>query len=54
MLLWHAGVRAISSKLGLEPTTGRYDQLDRAIRDNSAGRVAANGRAQWQVKMTIL
>lgn len=37
----------------LEPTTGRFDQLDRSIRDGSAGRVAPMGRAQWNAWISL-
>ncbi len=37
----------------VEPTTGRYDQLDRAAADGSAGRVAAGGRRDWSVRWTV-
>ena len=39
--------------LGIEPTTGRYDQLDRSIKDGSAGNVAALGRRAWSVRLTL-
>ncbi len=35
------------------PTTGRYDQLDRATADGSAARVAASGRCEWSVSLTV-
>jgi len=37
----------------LEPTTGRSDQLDRAVRDGSAGKVAGMGRAEWSVSISL-
>jgi hypothetical protein len=36
----------------LEPTTGRFDQIDRAIHDRSTGRVAPLGRRDWSVRWT--
>jgi galactose mutarotase-like enzyme len=33
----------------LEPTTGRFDQLDRAVNDDSAGKVAASAQVTWNV-----
>ena len=33
----------------IEPTSGRFDHLDRAIRDQSAGTIAALGTATWTV-----
>ena len=37
----------------VEPTTGRYDQLDRAVQDDSAGVVGPLGRRDWSVKWTV-
>jgi len=37
----------------IEPTSGRHDQLDRSIRDGSAGRVEASGTVEWSVKWTV-
>ena len=37
----------------IEPTTGRYDPLDRAVQDDSAGRVDAAGRRDWSVQWVI-
>jgi hypothetical protein len=37
----------------IEPTTGRFDQVDRSVRDNSAGSVAASGRCDWTVRWTL-
>lgn len=37
----------------VEPTTGRFDQLDRAIHDDSAGRVDALGRRDWTLQWTV-
>lgn len=37
----------------VEPTTGRFDQIDRSIRDGSAGVVSAAGKCQWQVRWTL-
>jgi hypothetical protein len=39
--------------VAIEPTTGRFDQLDRAVRDNSAGTVGPLGRAGWTVRWTV-
>src|SRR5207248_11203977 len=33
----------------LEPTTGRFDQLDRAVKDDSAGKVGASEQVNWTV-----
>ena len=40
----YTGPSLASGTFAVEPTTGRYDQIDRAIKDNSAGRVAPFGR----------
>jgi hypothetical protein len=37
----------------IEPTTGRFDELDRAVRDGSAARVAASGKLGWRVQWTL-
>jgi hypothetical protein len=52
--LWlNTGGWAGHSHLGVLPTTGRYDQLDRSIRDGSAGCVAAGGRSDWAVTWRV-
>jgi hypothetical protein len=37
----------------VEATTGRSDQLDRAVNDGSAGRVGGGGRREWSVRWTL-
>ena len=37
----------------IEPMTGRADQIDRAIRDGSAGRVDGGGTVEWSVRVTV-
>lgn len=37
----------------IEPTTGRYDQIDRSIKDQSAGHVAALGKRVWATRLTV-
>lgn len=37
----------------IEPTTGRFDHLDRAVKDNSAGSVYPMGRRQWATRWTL-
>lgn len=37
----------------LEPTTGRFDQLDRSIWDDSAGRISPLGKLSWTVKWSV-
>jgi len=39
--------------IAIEPTTGRSDELDRAIRDGSAGQVDGGGTAEWTVQMAV-
>ena len=37
----------------LQPTTGRFDQLDRSIRDGSAAHVGSSARCDWSFQMTV-
>jgi hypothetical protein len=37
----------------IEPTTGRFDQLDRAVHDDSAGRLDPLGRRDWTVQWVV-
>ena len=37
----------------IEPTTGRYDPLDRAAADRSAGTLPGSGRRDWAVRWTV-
>lgn len=37
----------------IQPTTGRFDQLDRAIKDGSAGTVSSLGKRVWTVRVTL-
>jgi hypothetical protein len=37
----------------IEPTTGRHDQIDRSIKDDSAGRIDPFGRRAWTVRLTV-
>jgi hypothetical protein len=37
----------------VEPTAGRFDQIDRAIRDGSAGRVEPMGHLDWRTRITL-
>ena len=37
----------------VEPTTGRFDQLDRAVHDHSAGIVEPLGRRDWSVRWVV-
>jgi hypothetical protein len=38
----------------VEPTTGRFDQLDRAVKDASAGTVGPSGQVNWTVTWRLL
>jgi hypothetical protein len=37
----------------VEPTTGRYDEIDRSIKDDSAGRIGPFEKRQWSVQFTL-
>ena len=37
----------------VEPTFGRFDQIDRAVKDNSAGTIAPLGRRNWSVHLNL-
>lgn len=37
----------------IEPTTGRFDQIDRAIKDQTAGRLAAMATRTWTARITL-
>jgi len=37
----------------IEPTAGRHDQIDRAIKDDSAGRIEGFGKAAWSVSLNL-
>ena len=37
----------------IEPTMGRHDQIDRSIRDHSAGSVDPSGKREWTVRWTV-
>ena len=37
----------------IEPTTGRFDQLDRAVKDASAGTVGPSGQVTWSLTWTL-
>jgi hypothetical protein len=37
----------------IEPTTGRFDQIDRSMRDGSAGMVGPQGRIDWTTRWTL-
>jgi hypothetical protein len=37
----------------IEPTTGRFDALDRCVHDRSAGTLPGSGRRDWAVRWTV-
>jgi hypothetical protein len=37
----------------IEPTTGRFDDVDRATKDSSAGQIEPFGRRRWSVRWTV-
>jgi hypothetical protein len=37
----------------VEPTTGRFDEIDRAVRDGSAARAPASGKLAWKVQLSL-
>ena len=52
--LWiNSGGWAGHKHLALSPTTGRFDQLDRSVWDDSAGKVGPMARCNWAVKWTV-
>ena len=52
--LWiNTGGWAGHRHFAVEPTTGRFDALDRSVQDDSAGRVAALGRRDWSVRWVV-
>jgi hypothetical protein len=52
--IWiNTGGWAGNRSFAIEPTTGRFDQLDRSVIDCSAGRVGPMGRRDWSVRWTL-
>jgi len=52
--LWiNTGGWAGHHHFAIEPTTGRFDQIDRSIKDNSAGSVAPMGRKVWAIRWSL-
>ena len=52
--IWvNTGGWAGNQNFAIEPTTGRFDHLHRAVLDGSAGRVPAMGRRDWSVRWTL-
>ncbi len=51
--IWvNTGGWAAGQNFALQPTTGRFDQLERSTRDGSAGRVEPAGRAEWSMTLS--
>jgi hypothetical protein len=42
-----------SPHFAIEPTTGRYDQIDRSVKDGSVGTVGPFGRREWAVRWKL-
>jgi hypothetical protein len=52
--IWvNTGGWAGNQHFAIEPTTGRFDHLHRAVQDASAGQVGPMGRRDWSVKWTL-
>lgn len=52
--LWiNSGGWAGYRHFAIEPTTGRFDELDRSVQDASAGRVKPFGKIGWSVRWTV-
>lgn len=52
--LWaNTGAWNHQQHLAMEPTTGRYDQLDRAIADNSAARIPPLSTVEWVTEWNL-
>jgi hypothetical protein len=37
----------------IQPTTGRFDQIDRAIREGTVGLIASLGKRAWSVRLSL-
>jgi hypothetical protein len=52
--LWiNTGGWSAHHHFAIEPTTGRFDQLERAVKDGSAGTVGASAQVNWSVTWTL-
>jgi hypothetical protein len=49
----NTGAWAGNRHFSIEPTTGRFDEVDRSIKDESAGRIDPFGRREWNVRWTL-
>ena len=53
--LWfNSGAWGGHRHFAIEATTGRFDQIDRAMRDGSAGQIGPMGRADWSTRWSLL
>lgn len=53
--LWvNTGGWAGHRHFAIEPTTGRFDQLDRAVRDSSAGKLPGSAKVAWTTRWTLV
>ena len=52
--LWiNTGGWSAHHHFAIEPTTGRFDQVDRAVKDDSAGTVGASAQVNWTVTWAL-
>jgi hypothetical protein len=52
--IWlNTGGWASHRHLAVEPSTGRYDAIDKAVKDGSAATVEASGRREWRTVWTV-
>jgi hypothetical protein len=52
--LWiNTGGWAGNRHFAIEPTTGRYDEIDRSVKDGSAGQIDPFGHRHWTVRWTL-
>jgi len=51
--VWINTAGAGNRHFAVEPTTGRFDEIDRSIADDSAGRIGPFARRNWLVRWTL-
>ena len=52
--LWiNTGGWSAHQHFAIEPTTGRFDQLDRAVKDDSAGTIGPSAQVNWTVTWAL-
>jgi hypothetical protein len=44
---------ASTRHFAIEPTTGRFDDIDRSLKDGSSGKIDPFGRRRWSLRWTI-